>query len=348
MRRKKFLVIPVFLCALGAAIYFRQNLEAEEEPLRKEFFAMDTYMTFTAYGRGAGQALDQAEKEMKRLEKEWSVTDADSEIYQVNHSGGNPVTLSDETAQIVKFALSMAEETDGALEPTIYPVLSAWGFTTGEHRIPEEEELEELLQTVGYEKAELSGNQLRLPTGTELDLGAVGKGYAGDLTAELLREQGITSALLDIGGNIQAIGAKPDGSKWRLGIRSPFGEGQIGVLEIIDCAVVTSGNYERYFVGEDGKEYGHILDPETGYPVDNGLASVTIITEQGKLGDALSTSMFVKGLEGAVDYWKNHRDFDMILMTESGEVYLTEGIQDSFMLSESFANLDLQVIDSLS
>lgn len=238
----------------------------------------------------------------------------------------------------------MAEETDGALEPTIYPVLTAWGFTTDENRIPADDEIQELLENVGYEKVELEGNEIRLLPETELDLGAVGKGYAGDLAAELLQEDGIASAVLDIGGNIQAVGSRTDGTNWRLGIRSPYGEGEIGVLSVSDCAVVTSGNYERYFVGEDGKEYGHIIDPGTGYPVDNGLASVTIIAEEGKTADALSTSMFVKGLEQAQDYWRSHQDFDMIMVTENGEIWLTEGAAASFELSGNFANMEMHVI----
>lgn len=318
--------------------------EGVQDPAETDFFAMDTYMTFTAYGDRAREALTLAEEEIRRLESEWSVTDEDSEIWKINHSGGQPVTLSDETAQIVRFALDMAEETDGALEPTIYPVLTAWGFTTDENRIPGEEELRSLLENVGYEKVELNGNQITLPAGMELDLGAVGKGYAGDLTAELLEEKGITSALLDIGGNVQAVGSRPDGTDWRLGLRNPYGEGAIGVLSVSDCAVVTSGDYERYFIGEDGKEYGHIIDPETGYPVDNGLASVTIITEEGKKGDALSTSMFVKGLEQAQEYWRTHPDFDMILITEDGQIYLTEGVQERFELSGSFGNMEVHVI----
>lgn len=301
-------------------------------------------MTFTAYGDGAEGALDGAEEEIRRLESEWSVTDEESEIYQVNHSNGEPVNLSDETAQIVRFALDMAEETDGALEPTIYPVLTAWGFTTDENRIPAEEEIQALLENVGYDKVELNGNAIRLQPGMELDMGAVGKGYAGDLAAELLESEGITSALLDIGGNIQAVGSRPDGSDWRLGIRNPFGEGTIGVLSVSDCAVVTSGNYERYFTGEDGNTYGHIIDPETGYPVDNGLMSVTIIAEEGKLGDALSTSMFVKGLDGAVEYWRAHRDFDMILITDDGEIWITEDAAERFVLSDSFVNMEMNVI----
>ena len=340
--------VPAVLCAFGLTACSAQGAEGmrygQEDAVEKDFFAMDTYMTFTAYGEDAEEALDQAQEEIRTLESAWSVTDEESEIWQVNHSEGNPVTLSEDTAAVVQFALDMAAKTDGALEPTIYPVLSAWGFTTDENRIPGEDEIKGLLENVGYEKVELNGNEIRLPQGMELDLGAVGKGYAGDLTAALLEEDGITSALLDIGGNIQAIGSRPDGSDWRLGIRSPFGEGMLGALSVSDCAVVTSGNYERYFVGEDGKEYGHIIDPETGYPVDNGLASVTIIADEGKMGDALSTSMFVKGLNGAADYWREHQDFEMIIVTEDGQVYLTEGVEDRFSLGSSFSNLDLNVI----
>lgn len=318
--------------------------QSDDEPVQREFFAMDTYMTFTAYGSGAEQALADAEEEIRTLEGEWSVTDEDSEIWQVNHSDGEPVVLSDDTARVVQFALDMAKETDGALEPTIYPVLTAWGFTTDENRIPAEDELQALLENVGYEKVELSGNEIRLQPGMELDLGAVGKGYAGDLAAERMEADGITSALLDIGGNIQAIGFRPDGADWRIGIRSPYGEGEIGVLSVSDCAVVTSGNYERYFVGEDGEEYGHIIDPATGYPVDNGLASVTIITEEGKRGDALSTSMFVKGLEQAQDYWSARQDFDMIMVTEDGQLWMTEGAAERFELSGDFANMEVHII----
>ena len=225
-------------------------------------------------------------------------------------------------------------------------MLEAWGFTTDENRIPAPDEIQTLLEHVGYEQVSLSGNELTLPEGVELDLGAVGKGYAGDAAAEVIKEQGVTSALLDLGGNIQAVGKRPDGTDWRIGIRNPFGDGQMGMLLASDCAVVTSGSYERYFVGEDGKEYTHIIDPETGYPVDNGLVSVSIIAEEGKVADALSTSMFVKGLEGAEEYWKEHQDFEMIAVTEDGAIYVTEGIEDQFTLGDSFGNMELHIITS--
>lgn len=339
-------ILSIFLIAIlctacnGAAL-------STEEPVKTQFFGMDTSMTFTAYGEGAEEALKDAEEKMAELESLWSVTDENSEIYQVNHSQGKAVTVSNETAEIVRYALAMAEKTDGALEPTIYPVLTAWGFTTGENHIPAEEELEKLMPLVGYDKVRIDGNQIQLLEGMELDLGAVGKGYAGDLVADILRKKRITSALLDIGGNIQAVGSRPDGNNWRLGIRNPFGEGSLGVLEISDKAVVTSGAYERYFVGEDGKGYGHILDPATGSPADNDLAAVTIIADEGKQGDALSTALFVKGLEGAKAYWQEHRDFEMLLVTKNGEIYLTEGVKDDFSISGNLSNMKIHVLNQL-
>jgi len=340
--------ITAILMGIGISLAFAgctsQSLEGQQEQVN--FFGMDTYMTITAYGEDAGEAVEEAQARILELEKEWSVTDESSQIYQANHSGGSPVTLSDDTRDVVSFALEMAEKTGGALEPTIYPVLEAWGFTTDENRIPAPDEIQTLLEHVGYEQVSLSGNELTLPEGVELDLGAVGKGYAGDAAAEVIKEQGVTSALLDLGGNIQAVGKRPDGTDWRIGIRNPFGDGQMGMLLASDCAVVTSGSYERYFVGEDGKEYTHIIDPETGYPVDNGLVSVSIITEEGKVADALSTSMFVKGLEGAEEYWKEHQDFEMIAVTEDGDIYVTEGIEDQFTLGDSFGNMELHIITS--
>ena len=310
-----------------------------------ELFAMDTYITMTAYGQDAETALTEAEKRLTELEQLWSVTGSDSDIYAVNYSDGQPVSVSEETAELLSFALQMAEETNGALEPTIYPVLTAWGFTTEDNRVPSDAEITELLGNVGYERVRLEDNTVQLDNGMMLDLGAVGKGYAGDLVAQVLRENGITSALLDFGGNIQTIGTKPDGSLWRLGLRDPFSGGTLGILEISNMAVVTSGNYERYFISEDGKQYGHIIDPSTGYPAESGLASVTVIAEEGRLCDALSTSLFVMGLDRATEYWRQHRDFNMILITEDGELYLTEGITDAFTLDSYHSNMKVNVME---
>lgn len=211
--------------------------------------------------------------------------------------------------------------------------------------MPSDAEIAELLKNVGYERIWLEDTTVQVDNGMMLDLGSVGKGYADDLVAQVLKDNGITSALLDLGGNIQAVGTKPDGSPWRLGLRDPFSDGTLGVLEISNQAVVTSGNYERYFIGKDGKQYGHIIDPTTGYPAGSGLASVTVIAEEGRLCDALSTSLFVMGLDRATEYWEQHRDFDMILITEDGEIYLTEGVMDAFILDSYHSNMKVNVIE---
>lgn len=315
-----------------------------EEEHTAGVFAMGTYMTLTAYGEPAEEALTFSKDRIKELESLWSVTDENSDIYKLNHNGGIPTEIHEETAEILRFALDMANQTKGALEPTISPVVTAWGFISGECHIPTEDELTDLLHNVGYGKVLLEENFVTLPDGMQLDLGAVGKGYTGDILSGLLKEQGVTSALLDIGGNIQMIGRKPDGSRWRLGIQNPFGEGSLGVLESEDGAVVTSGNYERYFMGDDGKQYGHIIDPFTGKPAESGLASVSIIAKEGKLCDALSTAVYVMGPEKATEYWRENGGFDMLLITENGQIYLTEGIKNDFILNEEFLDVEITVL----
>lgn len=327
IKRQKLLFFFMALLFLAGCA----GREKEAEDMAEiRFFGMDTDISMTAYGKNANEALADAKTKITELEGLWSVTDQNSDIYAINHSQGDPVSIGEETEQLLSFALAMAKQTDGALEPTIYPALTAWGFTTGDNRIPSQNELEDILQKVGYENVALSDHEVTIPKGMELDLGAVGKGYAADEVAGILKEAGVASALLDLGGNIQLIGTKPDGNDWKIGLRDPFGESYLGVLSISDRAVVTSGNYERYFIGEDGKQYGHILDPSSGYPAENGLVSVTVVAKEGKLCDALSTSLFVMGPDRAIEYWKKNPDFEMILLTEDREMYLTEGLANQF------------------
>ena len=228
----------------------------------------------------------------------------------------------------------MAQRTGGALDPTIYPVLTAWGFTTDSKQVPSQQQIAQLLEQVGYDRIQINGSELTVPDGMELDLGAVGKGYTADLVTEILRRHGVTSALISLGGNIQAIGSRPDGSDWRLGIRAPWESGNLGVLTVSDAAVVTSGGYENYFEDGQGNLYWHILDPSTGYPADSGLQSVTIVGREGKMCDALSTALFVMGAQSAEQYWRENGGCEMLLVTDSGEILITEGIAENFTLNE--------------
>lgn len=313
-----FLLAPLLLLPYGCA---------PAQPLERTFFAMDTVMTLRLYQGGDGSLLDRAEARVRELEGLWSVTDGASEISTLNHDGS--AELSPETADLLRTALDMCRRTDGALDISTYPVLRAWGFTTGEYSVPGGEAIAALLPLVDYGRVALEAGAAALPPGMEIDLGSVAKGYTGDALAALLKQGGAASALLDLGGNIQAVGSKPDGSPWRVAIQDPAGDGNIGVVEVADQAVVTSGGYERYFE-EDGVRYWHIIDPATGWPARSGLASVTVVGESGLLCDGLSTALFVMGREGALEHWRQHRDFEAVLVSEDGSVTITAGLEGRF------------------
>ena len=297
---------------------------------RISFFAMDTYMEITAYGH-ADTSLTDCKEEIQRLEALLSVTDENSEISKINASG--VCTVSPDTAAIINCALQIGAETDGALDITVYPILKEWGFTASEYHVPDSETLSALLQNADYTQVKLDGNNVTVPDSVQLDLGALAKGYASDKAAEILKDKGIDSALINLGGNIMTIGSNPSsGSPWCIGIRNPFSlDENIGVVEVADKAVVTSGSYERCFTAEDGTTYHHIIDPATGCPARSGLVSVTVIGDSGIKCDALSTALFVMGAEGAEDYYHEKGDFDMILVTEEREIIITERIADSFV-----------------
>lgn len=313
-----------------------------QEPETATFFAMDTAMDFTVYGDAA--LLDEAETLIGSLEEQVSVTDEHSDIYAIDHTGSG--SLSGNAAELMEQALELCRRTGGALDISVYPIVQAWGFTTGSYQVPDEETIQSLLPLVDYTQIQYDAatGVVTLPEGMEIDLGSVAKGYAGQLAAQMLREHGVQSALLNLGGNVQTVGAKPDGSPWQIGIKDPQGEDAMMVLSVEDQAVVTSGGYERYFE-QDGQTYWHIMDPSTGHPADSGLISVTIVGDEGVVCDGLSTALFVMGLEKAADLWAQSGDFEAVFVTASGEVYITEGLRDRFALTEQYADTPVSVIE---
>ena len=313
-----------------------------QEPETATFFAMDTAMDFTVYGDAA--LLDEAETLIGSLEEQVSVTDEHSDIYAIDHTGSG--SLSGNTAELMEQALELCRRTGGALDISVYSIVRAWGFTTGSYQVPDEETIQSLLPLVDYTQIQYDAatGVVTLPEGMEIDLGSVAKGYAGQLAAQMLREHGVQSALLNLGGNVQTVGAKPDGSPWQIGIKDLQGEDAMMVLSVEDQAVVTSGGYERYFE-QDGQTYWHIMDPFTGRPADSGLLSVTIVGDEGVVCDGLSTALFVMGLEKAADLWAQSGDFEAVFVTASGEVYITEGLRDHFALTERYADTPVSVIE---
>lgn len=333
-----------FISAMLSALLFLTGCSAESspEPVQGTFFAMDTMMDFTIYGESG--LIDQSESLIASLESLVSVTDTGSELYAINQTGSG--TLTGKASSLMEQALEICRRTDGALDLSIYPIVRAWGFTTGSYQVPDEAEIQALLPLVDYRKIQYDAatGTVTLPEGMEIDLGSVAKGYAGQLAAQMLREHGVQSALLNLGGNVQTVGTKPDGSPWQIGIKDPQGEDAMMVLSVEDQAVVTSGGYERYFE-QDGQTYWHIMAPSTGHPADSGLISVTIVGDEGVVCDGLSTALFVMGLEKAADLWAQSGDFEAVFVTASGEVYITEGLRDRFALTEQYADTPVSVIE---
>lgn len=301
-------------------------------------FAMDTVMELTPYGAAAEEAGALAEARIQELEALLSVTQEGSDIYAVNHSGGEAVQVAEDTAVLLENALRVCQQTDGALDVSIYPVVKAWGFTTGAYQVPGAETIQALLANVDYSAVDFQPEtrSVTLPAGMEIDLGSIAKGYTGDQIMDVFRAQGVTSAFISLGGNVQVLGSKPDGSAWRIAVQNPQGAGYAGVLEVVDQAVITSGGYERYFE-QDGETYWHIIDPATGAPAKNGVISVTVVGDSGMLCDALSTALFILGTERAAEYWRTYGGFDYVMLTEDGEILVTQGLADRFACESGWA-----------
>lgn len=337
--KKIFFALVVIMLFSGCDI---NNSQENALKYSTSLFAMDTYITLDLYGENAEKAANKSEEKIKELENLLSTTLETSDVYKINQNSGKQTEISKETKDIISFAVSMAEKTGGAVDLTIYPIVKEWGFTTSNYKIPEQRVLDNLIKNVGYKKVKIFGNKITVPQNTQLDLGAVAKGYTSDIVTEIIKGYGIKSGIVNIGGNVQAIGLKPDGSKWKVGLTNPFGDGNIGVLEISDCAVVTSGNYERYFIGTDGKRYCHIIDTKTGRPIDNGIVSVTVIGNEGKKCDALSTALFVMGKDKVIEYWRKNNDFEFIFITENKKIFITPGIENNFVINDK--NMEVNIV----
>lgn len=301
------------------------------QPVSQEIFAMDTYMTVTAYGDNAQKGVTDAVAEIQRLDNLLSIGKEDSEISKLNKSGC--AALSDDTAVMVTKALDLYKSTGGAFDITVLPLMELWGFTTQEYYVPTEDEIQSTLQRVGADKLtwDESTKTLTLGDKQEIDLGGIAKGFTSSRIMEIFKKDGVTCGMVSLGGNVHLLGTKQYGSAWRVGIQDPNNtDDMLGVLEANDCAVITSGAYERNFE-KDGVTYHHIIDPATGKPSNSGLTSVTIVSKDGTLADGLSTSLFVMGKDKAIAYWKQHADeFDTILVDKDRNVYITEGIAGNF------------------
>ncbi len=251
-----------------------------EEPASRQIFAMDTAMALTVYGAESSAAVQAAEEELMRLEALLSRTSEDSPVTALNRAGGRQTVVGEELSALLDAAGTYSGKTGGAFDPTIAPVVLAWGFTTGHNRVPAPEEVASLLETVGMEHVHLDGGTAWMAPETQIDLGGIGKGYASDRMAEIFSRYEIPRATAALGGNVLAWGTRPDGTPWRVGVqdpRSPEDSGALAcLLHLEDAFAVTSGGYQRHFEAE-GQSYHHIIDPATGYPAQEDSGALACL-----------------------------------------------------------------------
>lgn len=320
----------------------------ENEVHERQLFSMDTVMALTAYGKNGEAGLDAAIGVINSLDAMLDPELSTSETYKLNHADGESLPVSGQLSEMLRTAYDVYEQTGGALDLTIYPLVKAWGFVDANYRVPTDEEIESLLEQTGFSKltmTALSGGEtylVTMPAGMELSFASVAKGCASKYAISALRSAGVDSAILSLGGNVQTLGVKPDRSNWNIAIQDPLNtEGYAGVLSLGECAAVTAGGYQRYFYGEDNVRYTHIIDPSTGRPAETNLLSATVVAEDAVLADALSTALCVLGEDGAVEYYLANGGFDMVLITDDNRVLITSGLIDAFELSNTSYTVEM-------
>lgn len=314
-----------------------------------DIFAMDTYMSLVAVGDGAFDVLQQTANEINTLEQRLSRTIDTSDVARLN-AGGTAV-LSGDTAALLRSALQYSAETNGAFDVTIAPLVQLWGITTDSPRVPLQEEIDALLPLVGSEHIHLDGREATLDEDCAIDLGGIAKGFASDKAADILSRSGADRACANLGGNVYVY-SQSGRDAWNVAIQDPKEKDDyVCILSLTDHFVVTSGGYQRYFTGPDGTVYQHILDPKTGYPVQGDLLSASVILPRsgdelaGTRADAYSTALYVMGEHDAADFWRAHRDFDMVLVTTDGRVVYTPGLASVFHEAEGVSYVCEQLAD---
>lgn len=335
------LVIVFLLIGCGKA-KDTQERALTDEPFERTEFLMGTVVKVTIYNQDKQEALDAAFNRIEELAGLITVDEeaGNSEIEKINEQAGvESVKVSDDLYYLLKAAYDYSESTEGSFDMTIGPITELWHIGFDDARKPEQSEIDDALALVDYSKVQFDdeAQTVYLPEkGIRLDLGAIAKGFITDEVVDVLKEYEVNTAIVDLGGNVYVLGdsTRGEGIGWNVGIQDPFEtRGTIlGSLALSNKSIVTSGIYER-FLELDGVSYHHLMNPETGYPFDNELAGVSVITEKSIDGDGLSTSLFSKGLKEGLDYVNTLEDVDAIFVTKDKEVYVSDGVKEFFKLT---------------
>ncbi|MFN2362741.1 MAG: FAD:protein FMN transferase [Halarsenatibacteraceae bacterium] len=354
----KFLTGISIVIIIGILVFgfFMDSPEEEANPVNEQMeeyqdtqMMLDTVNTIRIYGSGGEEEVDGAFDQVSEIDDLFNIYDEDSNVSQINRvAGEGPVELENHTFTILEKGLEYAELSEGAFDPSIGALIKLWGWGSEDGpSVPGEEEIEATLPVVNYQDILIDSEAQTVEFNQSemlIDLGAIAKGYAGELATDYLEDAGIETAFVNLGGNIVLLGEKPDGTPWRIGVQDPRSDrGELMGLIVADSdyfdnrlSISTSGDYERYFE-EDGERYHHIVSPFTGYSVDNGIASTTIVASDAVMADALSTGVFVLGLEDGLELAENVADFEVIFVTDNREVYLSSGLEGNFeILNDDF------------
>lgn len=346
MHTRLFLLLSMILILSGCGSDSTENERTlADKPYEETEFLMGTVVRVTIYDQGKEEVLSKAFDRIKEL-AEFITTEDEEEhsmIKAINESAGRePVSVSSDLFALINSALTYSEKTEGSFDLTIGPITNLWRIGYPDARVPEPNEIEKALSLVDYKQVELNEENQTVylsQEGMKIDLGAIAKGFITDETVKVLRDNDVETAIIDLGGNIFVMGNSPRDvkEKWQVGIQDPFEErGKIiGSIPLSNQSMVTSGVYER-FLEADGKKYHHLMNPETGYPFDNELAGVSVVTTSSIDGDGLSTSLFSKGLDGGLEYVNQLVGVDAVFVTKDKEVYLSDGLKDFKLKNDDF------------
>ena len=350
------LVCPMLLFTGCGNITGADTSTTGNEPISISSIKLNTAVQITIYDSQDKALLDDCLALCDKYELIFSRTNEKSELYKLNHRKDTsdkdpnadgqttpyPVSgtadtwhISEDLAALLSEGLDITRESDGAFDIAIAPLTSLWDFTAEDPKVPDDAAIQKALPLCSSDGVTIDGQDITLPSDDiQFDVGAIAKGYIADRLKDFLIKKGVKSAIINLGGNVLCIGSKPDGTPFKIGIQKPFADRNEteAVMNITEKSVVSSGIYERCFK-QDGKLYHHILNPQTGYPYDNGLISVTIISDQSVDGDALSTTCFALGLEDGLKFAEK-KGVQAVFITEDYELHYTDGFQDEINVTD--------------
>ncbi|MEA4827131.1 MAG: FAD:protein FMN transferase [Clostridium sp.] len=337
-------IIPLMLILILTFTYAgcskKQSSQTSVEPISKEGLLLGTFCKITIYDNSSRDVLEKAFNRISDIEDKMTINKETSEVININSKAGiDFVKVSDDTFDVIKKSLYYSQLSNGKFDISIGPIVKLWNIGTDKARVPSQQEINSKLPLVDYKNIILDEKNKRVmlkKKGMVIDLGAIAKGYAADQVEKVLLENGVKHAIINLGGNIMALGDKPDNTKWKLGIQDPAstrGE-YLGIVEVENKSVVTSGVYERYFE-QNGKRYHHILDTKTGYPVNNSLLGVSIVADKSVDADGLSTTVFSLGLDEGLKLIESLKNVDAVFITSDSNVYTSSGLKDNFKITNN-------------